>query len=272
MSTPIPPLAVVALRTELDHFRPRRPLLVMTQLRPVCRAARARAYPYNPMPLRGNTPLSDCLDISLDPSTENTRRTTPPPPSDATASASAAADSPPDSDDEAGTIGEVPAKVAEPDVDGLISKPEGEVGRLKRGYPLHLVLGWDPKRYKLTKNKVNAYVADYLNHAASSSNQPTGKVEDLTNLVSEFFSIFVLCLTGVGVDSGRVSQGCRQVSRWLADQRSHPSSPQVYVGTHRQRTQSPAEQRLPEVIEEGIGTCSVVVRPIYGTQLPTGRA
>lgn len=193
MSVPSPPLVLTALQTELDYLRPRRPLLMLTEIRPVCRAARARAHPYHPIPLRGNTPPSDCLD-SRTARAVATEDQSPTPASTAFATPSAPMSSDPttDSDEESQTAAELTVKVAEPDADGLISKPEGEVGRQKRGYPLMPVLGWDSKRYKKIKNQVNAYVADYLNHASSSSNQPAGKVEDLTKLVSHRSNDFFL--------------------------------------------------------------------------------
>ncbi|PIL30481.1 hypothetical protein GSI_07180 [Ganoderma sinense ZZ0214-1] len=75
------------------------------------------------------------------------------------------------------------AKVATPDGDGLISKPEGEVGRRKRGYSLRAVLGWSPTLFKSTKDLVLSYVEDYLHHSLSTSHQPQGDVDSLIKLI-----------------------------------------------------------------------------------------
>nr|VWO96085.1 High osmolarity signaling protein SHO1 (Osmosensor SHO1) [Ganoderma boninense] len=75
------------------------------------------------------------------------------------------------------------SKVATPDTDGLIAKPDGEVGRHKRGYSLNVVLGWSQSRIKSVRDMVHSYVEDYLNHSLSASKQPSGDVESLTKLI-----------------------------------------------------------------------------------------
>ena len=80
-----------------------------------------------------------------------------------------------------------------PDEDGLISKPDGEVGRRKRGYSLAAVLGWTQTKFKSTKDSVNSYIEDYLNHSLSASNQPQGYVDNLTQLVSASGYLDVCC-------------------------------------------------------------------------------
>ncbi|KAI1783024.1 hypothetical protein LXA43DRAFT_1103100 [Ganoderma leucocontextum] len=75
------------------------------------------------------------------------------------------------------------ATVALPDADGLISKPDGEVGRHHRGYPLKAVLGWPEKKIKSLREVVNSYVGNYLNISLSASNQPKSYVADLTKLI-----------------------------------------------------------------------------------------
>ena len=81
-------------------------------------------------------------------------------------------------------------KVATPDADGLISKPDGEVGRLTRGgYSLPATLGWKQARFKSTKELVSSYVENYLSHSFSESNQPQGHVESLQKLVSDALQV-----------------------------------------------------------------------------------
>ena len=78
----------------------------------------------------------------------------------------------------------VAVSVALPDADGLISKPDGEVGRRHRGYPLQDVLGWPEGKFKTFRELVISYVANYLDHSLSASNQPKNAVADLTKLAS----------------------------------------------------------------------------------------
>lgn len=92
-------------------------------------------------------------------------------------------DAPEANEDELG--GEEVATKALPDADGLISKPDGEVGRRHRGYPLNTVLGWPDDKLKSFRDVVNSYVGNYLNHSLSASNQPKNCVADLTKLVSD---------------------------------------------------------------------------------------
>lgn len=209
---PFFPTRLISIQTELSHFHAYDPLLIHTELCSISHVTRTRTHPYRrPLPRRGITPPENCLDTILKTGDSTPRKnlvpsrhSTPhpkdvPPASRPTSERKTAAQEDSDdddgksrvSDDEDSASETHDIAVAGPDADGLISKPEGEVGRLKRGYPLQVVLGWDAKRYKVLKTKVNAYVADYLNHGASVSNQPLGKVEALIKLVSGSILVFV---------------------------------------------------------------------------------
>ena len=123
-------------------------------------------------------------------------------------------------------------KVATPDADGLISKPDGEVGRLTRGYSLPIALGWKQSLYKSTKELVSSYVENYLSHALSESKQPQGHVESLKKLVSDALlpnpNIFGSVLMQT-IDSSSSPWYRGPVSGWLAYSRHDPPPSQVHV-------------------------------------------
>lgn len=155
------PRVELALHTELSHFRPRRSLLCRSLLRSV-----ARPYPMTqPLPY-----------VELGPEQVSRSRQATPGPSKSAVT--------PSEDDEAG--GHDITRLPEPDADGLIPKPAGEVGRKKRGYSLQHVLGWDDATFKAVKEQVSTDIAKYLNHCYSVAHQPAGHVEDVTKLVSHF--------------------------------------------------------------------------------------
>ena len=250
-TVPIPPQTILSLETELTHFRPRRSLLLETELRPF--SLRNHAHPYQyPISRRGGTPEKDCLDWSQYPLTPavaaairhitDTTSVPPPPPPDPTRarsrqptpgpgqprsrqptparqptpgpSTTATGDSAElpsrpllrraksvrfptggDDDDDEGQ-GQQEDKIATPELDGLISRPPGEVGRRGRGgFSLEVVLGWTTERFETVKKLVKSYVEDYLNHSMSMSNQPRGHVNSLIKLVSGTFLNIVVVLT-----------------------------------------------------------------------------
>ncbi|PIL24441.1 hypothetical protein GSI_11512 [Ganoderma sinense ZZ0214-1] len=75
-------------------------------------------------------------------------------------------------------------ELGEPDADGLIPKPDGEVGRKKRGYSFPTILGWDDRTYWRLKKKVNVDISNYLDHTLSAPKQPAGSVLNLTKVIA----------------------------------------------------------------------------------------
>ncbi|PIL27313.1 hypothetical protein GSI_10460 [Ganoderma sinense ZZ0214-1] len=255
---PKPPQTILSLETELSYFRPHRPLLLETELRPF--SLRNHVHPYlYPIGRRGGTPDRDCLDWTQYPPTpavaaaiRRITATVSPPPSPPLASTRARSrqptpsqlpapsrlpsrqptprpgssrqstplsrqptpgppgfeDSPPpqtpnrrlmrraksvrfpSEDEEDGEDNELEdevvgdyTQVLTPGDDDLISKPDGEVGRHRRGYSLPVVLGWPQSQLKRAQALVKSYVQSYLDHSYSSSHQPVDHVTMLTDLI-----------------------------------------------------------------------------------------
>ena len=122
---------------------------------------------------------------------------------------------PPEVDDEQ-EDGEATTVILQ-DADGLISRPGGEVGRHQRGFSLKNVLGWSGKKFKTHKEVVNAYVADFLNHSLSASNQPKDRVTDMAKLVSCRFPYCGRQITYRILDSSQPPYFRSRVSGWLAN-------------------------------------------------------
>ena len=153
------PRLLLSIETDLSHFRSRRRLLCNRELRSITRPFSSKRYhPYEDIP-------------AIDPA----RAATPGPSQPLIVQ--------PEDDIAEGETGDI-SKLPDLDEDGLIPKPSGEVGRRKRGYSLKQILGWDDVKFKAVKDKVNADVAQYLNHSLSVAKQPPGCVEKLTKIVS----------------------------------------------------------------------------------------
>ncbi|KAI1782702.1 hypothetical protein LXA43DRAFT_1049956 [Ganoderma leucocontextum] len=200
---PVPrPCVLLLLQTELSYFRSRRPILCHTELRPFARWARDRTHPYRASrgdtPPRATTPSPRSRQGTPGQSRSRSRQGTPGPSRSRQATPGPSQPKsvrfpsyPPVSDDEGGgKEGDHDiTKLGEPDADGLIPKPNGEVGRKKRGYSLQAILRWNESLYKAVKSRVNAEVSNYLDHGHSTCNQPTGAVKNLTKLIAAEYPI-----------------------------------------------------------------------------------